>query len=280
MTEKNRKPINIITILIYVFLTGLAIFYIAPLLWVIMVSIKTDAEVFNDPWGIPSAFRWENFVGAWHLAKLGTAMFNSIFICAVALICSLLVGAMAAFSISVMKWKWAGAALAFFLLGMMIPVHTLLIPLFIVFVKVKLNNTLLGLILPYISFSLPITIFILRGFFASLPKELYEAAFIDGCSIYGCFFRIAFPLTGTGLAVTGLMTFIANWNELLVAMVFNSNPLKRTLPVALTSFVSPYETNYAQMFAAIVIAVLPTIVVYCMFSNKIVAGLTAGAVKG
>ena len=280
MTKQNRKPISIVTILLYIFLTALAVFYIAPLLWVIMVALKTDAEIFQDPWGIPAVFRWQNFVDAWVMAKLGIATFNSVVVCAVALICSLLIGAMAAFSISVLKWKGAGIALTIFLLGMMIPVHTLLIPLFVVFVKVKLNNSLLGLILPYVSFSLPITIFILRGFFASLPKELYEAAFIDGCSIYGCFFKIALPLAGTGLAVTGLMTFVGNWNELLVAMVFNSDPLKKTLPVALTAFVSPYSTNYTQMFAAIVIAVLPTIVVYCMFSNKIVSGLTAGAVKG
>ena len=122
--------------------------------------------------------------------------------------------------------------------------------------------------------------FILTGFFKSMPRELFEAACIDGCSIYGCFFRIALPLSATGLFVTGLMTFINNWNELLVAMVFISDTEKKTLPVTLTYFVGPYATNYVQMFAAIIIAITPTIIVYCMFSNKIVAGLTAGAVKG
>ena len=121
--------------------------------------------------------------------------------------------------------------------------------------------------IPYITFSLPMTIFLLTGFFKSMPGELFEAAAIDGCGIYGCFFRIALPLCRTGFFVSGLMTFVGNWNELL-------------LPVTLTYFVGPYATNYVQMFAAIIIAIAPTVIVYCLFSNQIVEGLTTGAVKG
>ena len=134
--------------------------------------------------------------------------------------------------------------------------------------------------IPYITFSLPMTIFLLTGFFKSMPGELFEAASIDGCGIYGCFFRIALPLCRTGFFVSGLMTFVGNWNELLLAMVFVSDPVKKTLPVTLTYFVGPYATNYVQMFAAIIIAIAPTVIVYCMFSNQIVEGLTTGAVKG
>ena len=120
----------------------------------------------------------------------------------------------------------------------------------------------------------------MTGFFKSMPGELFESAAIDGCGIYGFFFKIAFPLARTGFFVSGLMTFVGNWNELLLAMVFISDPMKKTLPVTLTYFVGPYATNYVQMFAAIIIAIAPTVVVYCMFSNQIVEGLTAGAVKG
>lgn len=123
------------------------------------------------------------------------------------------------------------------------------------------------------------TIFLLTGFFRSMPGEMFEAAAIDGCGIYGCFFRIALPLCRTGFFVSGLMTFINNWNELLLAMVFISDPMKKTLPVTLTYFVGPYATNYVQMFAAIIIAIAPTVVVYSLFSNQIVEGLTTGAVK-
>ena len=118
------------------------------------------------------------------------------------------------------------------------------------------------------------------GFFTGIPWEVYEAACIDGCSVYRLFWEIAFPLARDGIFVVSLMTFVGNWNELLVAMVFTSSPGVQTIPVRLTAFVSPYATDYVRMFAAIVLAMLPTIVVYSAFSNKIVAGLTAGAVKG
>lgn len=146
--------------------------------------------------------------------------------------------------------------------------------------KIGLSNTLLGIIIPYITFSLPITIYILVGFFAGIPRELFEAACIDGCSVYRMFTHVALPLAKTGFMVTGLMSFVANWNELLLAMVFISKEAKKTLPVSLTKFVGPYNTNYCQMFAAIVLAIIPTVVVYCCFSNNIVDGLTQGAVKG
>ena len=124
-----------------------------------------------------------------------------------------------------------------------------------------------------------VTIILIAGICA-IPQSYYEAAAIDGCGIYGCFFRIALPLCRTGFFVSGLMTFINNWNELLLAMVFISDPMKKTLPVTLTYFVGPYATSYVQMFAAIIIAIAPTVVVYSLFSNQIVEGLTAGAVKG
>ena len=280
ITIKTIKSIKPSRIFMYIILTALAIVYVAPLIWMVFVSLKSNSELFSNPFGVPLKPQWDNYVVAWTAGKLGIATLNSAIVCFISLVLSMLFGAMAAFAIARMKWKFSSTALTFFLIGMMIPVHSILIPLFISFTKIGLTDSLLGLILPYISFSLPITIFILMGFFTNMPKELIEAACIDGSTIYGCFFKIALPLSKSGLFVTGLMTFVANWNELLVAMVFNSDDQKRTLPVTLTAFVSPYSTNYVQMFAAIVIAVVPTIVVYCMFSNKIVAGLTAGAVKG
>ena len=179
-----------------------------------------------------------------------------------------------------LRWKFANVMMTYFLTGMMMPVHCILIPLFTRFAKMGLTNSLLGLILPYLTLSLPLTIFIMTGFFKGLPNELFESACIDGCSIYKIFTHIAFPLSKTGLFVTGLMSFVANWNELLLAMVFISDDTKKTLPVSLSKFVGPYNTNYSQMFAAIVIAIIPTIIVYCCFSNSIVDGLTQGAVKG
>jgi raffinose/stachyose/melibiose transport system permease protein len=279
-TKLHKKPLSLPVILIYVFLVFLAVIYLAPLLWMLSVSLKDNAELMSSPFSIPTVFHWNNFAEAWNLGKLGIALLNSVLVCGVTLIVSLFFGSMAAFAIARMRWKLSDLTHTFFLIGMMVPVHCILIPLFVRFAKLGLTNSRFGLMLPYITFSLPMTIFLLTSFFKSLPGELFESAAIDGCGIYRCFFKIALPLCRTGFFVSGLMTFINNWNELLLAMVFISDPNRKTLPVTLTYFVGPYATNYVQMFAAIIIAIAPTIIVYCMFSNQIVEGLTTGAVKG
>lgn len=277
MRSKRNK---VIYTFVYIFLSILAVIYLLPLLWVVYVSLKDDKTLFVSPWAMPEHLMIENYSFAWTAGKLGTATLNSVIVCVTTLVLCLIVGSMAAFAIGRMRWKLSGAMMTYFLTGMMIPVHCILIPVFTRFSKMHLTNSQIGLILPYLTLSLPITIFIMTGFFEGLPNELFESACIDGCSIYRSFTSIALPLARTGLFVTGLMTFVANWNELLLAMVFISDDAKKTLPVSLSKFVGPYNTNYSQMFAAIVIAIIPTIVVYCIFSNQIVDGLTAGAVKG
>lgn len=276
--ERNKK--NITNVLIYTFLIILALIYLLPLVWIVITSLKDDAVLFISPWAMPEKPMIENYTFAWTAGYLGRATLNSAFVCIITLVLSMVVGTMAAFGIGRMKWKLSGLCMTYFMTGMMIPVHCVLIPLFTKFAKVGLANNLVGIILPYLTFSLPITIYIMKGFFESLPNELFESACIDGCSVYKMFSTIGVPLSKTGLFVTGLMTFVANWNELLLAMVFISDDTKKTLPVSLSKFVGPYNTNYSQMFAAIVIAIVPTIIVYCCFSNQIVDGLTAGAVKG
>lgn len=267
-------------VLIYLFLILMLVLYLAPLLWTFMVSFKSNAEIFTAPFALPQVIQLGNYIVAWTAGHLGTATMNSFIVCIITLILSMVLGAMISFAIGVMRWKAAGAVLTYFMTGMMIPVHCVLIPLFTRFAKIGLSNSLTGLILPYLTFSLPITIFIMTGFFRSMPHELIESACIDGANIYEIFIEVALPLARTGFFVTGLMTFVGNWNELLLAMVFISDDAKKTLPVSLSKFVGPYNTNYSQMFAAIILAIIPTIVVYCCFSNQIVDGLTAGAVKG
>ncbi len=276
----NKKKVGVPTILIYVFFCVMSVIYLAPIVWVVVSSLKTRSELIKKPFALPEVAQFENYVFAWTKGKLGVAMLNSFLVCLVTLILTMLVGSMAAFAIGKMRWKLSGLAMTYILIGMMIPVHCVLIPLYQRFSAVHLANNLVGLIIPYLTFSLPVTIFIMSGFFRSIPNELFESACIDGCTIYKMFWTIALPLSRTGLFVTGLMTFINNWNELLLAMVFITDDMKKTLPVSLSKFVGPYQTNYHQMFAAIVIAIIPTIIVYSAFSNQIVDGLTQGAVKG
>ena len=278
--KANKKKVRVSTIIIYAFLGLMVILYIAPLLWIIIASLKVRKEIISDPFGLPEIPQWENFSFAWVKGKMGRSMLNSFIVCTITLLLTMFIGSMAGFAIGRMKWKLSGLAMLYIMIGLMVPIHCVLIPLYVRFSNMKLTNSLLGLVIPYVTFSLPVSVFIMSGFFRSIPNELMEAACIDGCSIYRMFFRIALPLSRTGLFVTGLMTFINNWNELLLAMIFLMDDIKKTMPVSLTRFVSPYETNYPQMFAAIVIAIIPSIVVYSMFSNQIVDGLTTGAVKG
>ncbi len=278
--QKKKKKITVAGVLLYAFLIALALVYLLPMVWMLSVSLKSNREVLSSPFSPPSVLQLGNYIFAWVNGQLGVATLNSVIVCTSALIISLLIGAMAAFAIAKMRLGFLKYMMQYFLIGMMIPVHCVLIPLFVRFSNWHLTNQLIGLIIPYITFSLPMTIFLMTGFFKSMPGEIFEAACIDGCSIYGCFIRIALPLSRVGMFVAGIMTFVGNWNELLLAMVFISDVAKKTLPVTLTYFVGPYATNYVQMFAAIIIAIAPTIIVYSIFSNQIVDGLTTGAVKG
>lgn len=278
--QKNRKPVTVTSVVLYALLIALALIYLLPLVWMLSVSLKSNREVLTSPFTPPSVLQLGNYIFAWTNGQLGIATLNSVIVCFTALVVSLLIGAMAAFAIARMRLSFLKYMMQYFLIGMMIPVHCVLIPLFVRFSNWHMTNERIGLIIPYITFSLPMTIFLMVGFFKSMPNEIFEAACIDGCSIYGCFVRIALPLSRVGMFVAGIMTFVCNWNELLLAMVFISDTAKKTLPVTLTYFVGPYATNYVQMFAAIIIAIAPTIVVYSIFSNQIVDGLTTGAVKG
>ena len=278
--KTNKKKVKVSTVLIYVFFIFMMVIYLAPVAWIAMTSLKTRPEIYKNPFALPQVLQWGNYAVAWKAGKLGIAMLNSLFVCVITLILTMLIGSMAAFAIGRMRWKLSGAVMVYILIGMMIPVHCVLIPLFVRFANLGLNNSLWGLILPYLTFSLPTSVFIMTGFFRSIPNELLESACIDGCSIYRNFFSVALPLSRTRLFVTGLMTFLGNWKELLLALVFISDDTKKTLPVAQTKFVTPYQINYDKMFLAIMIAIIPTIIVYSLFSNQIVDGLTTGAVKG
>ena len=181
--SKEKKQARTVSTLIYIFLILLAIIYIVPLLWVLITSLKDDSTLMLSPWAMPASIEWGNYEFAWTKGHLGTAMLNSLIVCTTTLVVSMLFGSMAAFSIAKLRWKLSKLTMYYFLIGMMIPIHTILIPLFVQFSGWKMSNTLIGIIIPYITFSLPITIYIMVGFFEGIPNELFEAACIDGCPV-------------------------------------------------------------------------------------------------
>lgn len=279
--SSGKKPVKPVIVVVYILLVILAVVYLAPLLWMLSVSLKDNAGVMSAPFSLPVCSISENYQQAWQMGKLGTALVNSVLVCGVT-----------ADRQPVLRryGRFRHRQNALEIIGIyahLLPHRndgssTLCSDSSFCKICKAWPYQLTGRTDDSLHHFFPANDHFPAspGFSAPMPGEMFEAAAIDGCGIYGCFFRIALPLCRTGFFVSGLMTFINNWNELLLAMVFISDPMKKTLPVTLTYFVGPYATNYVQMFAAIIIAIAPTVVVYSLFSNQIVEGLTTGAVKG
>ena len=276
----NNKGETIGKIILYLIMGITMAVYLYPLLWLLINSLKTNPEIALKPWDLPEKIMWSNYTRAWTVGKISKYMLNSVIVTTVSLIFAVMLSAMAAYGIKRMRWKLSGFVLILFLTGTMIPIHTTLIPLFINFSKMGLTNTYFAMILPYITFAFPTTIFILSGFFGTIPREVEEAAILDGCSLWRVFIWIILPISKPAIITVCIFNFIAIWGELLVPLIFISNPDLMTLPIGLTNFVGMYSTDYAPLLAGIFLTILPSIIVYSIFNSQIAAGVTAGALKG
>ena len=251
-----------------------------PLFWLLINSVKTNSELFGDPWGFASSIQINNYVTAWVSGKIGISFFNSSLVSISSVIITIFLSSAAAFAISRLKWKLSSFVLSLFLLGIMIPIHSTLIPLFTMFNKIGIINRYIALILPYVAFALPTSIFILSGFMKTFPSEIEEAVIIDGCSMAGFFWRILFPLSKSPIATISIFNFVGMWNELMFALIFLSDPNKTTLPVSLTRFKGQYSTNWTVQLAAVVTMIIPSITAYIFLNDKIIESITVGSVKG
>jgi len=278
MTGNHKKKIS--DAILFAVLAIVSLTYLYPLLWLIINSLKTDDELFANPWSIIPSFQLSNYSTAWISGKVGISFFNSVLVSLISVAVTIVVASMAAFALKRFKWKYSGLVLGLFLIGIMIPIHSTLIPLFMVFNRVGLLNRYISLVLPYVAFALPTSIFILSGFMASFPKEIEEAAIMDGCAMRGVFWKIIFPLSKTPIATISIFNFVNAWNELMFALIFMSDENKMTLPVSLTRFKGQYSTNWTIQLAAVVIMVVPSLVTYFFLNDKIIKSLTVGAVKG
>lgn len=262
-----------------VLLTATLIF-VFPLIWVFYNSFKTNSELFENPWSLPKSISFENYIFAWKQANIGQYFVNSIVICVTALVLCLILSTTAAFALTRLKWKLSDSVMMVFLVGMMIPIHSTLIPLFLMFSRAGIINSRLSLIIPYTISGMPIAIFIMTGFFKSFPGEIEESAVIDGATMWGVFWRITLPIAKPSIATVAIYTFVSMWNELNYALVFLSDRSKMTLPIGLSSFKGQYSTNYVAMFAAVAITVFPSIFIFTIFNKQVIEGMTSGAVKG
>ncbi|GAB3755244.1 carbohydrate ABC transporter permease [Zhihengliuella somnathii] len=267
---------------VWVAITALLVVVCYPLVWVLLGSFKTQREFLENPtWALPEQWSFANYAVAWESAGLGQALFNSAATVLPALFLMLLLGTAAAFTLEVMVWKGRGPVLIVFLAGIMVPMQMILLPLFSVYFDVGLTGSLWPLLITYTATGMPLTVFLMATYFRSIPREVFEAATLDGASIVRQFFSVALPMMKNGLFTVGLVQFFFFWNDLLIALTFANSGNLRTLQVALLNFNGQFgSTAYGPLFAAISLNVFALLIIYLVLNQSIQKGLTAGAVKG
>ena len=279
MTKKKMKNgKNTIT---HILLSLFAFVQIYPLFWLFEFSLKDNSEIFGgNIAGLPQHWRFGNYVTAFFQANIMQYFFNSVLVTVITIALTIIIAAMSSYAISRMIWKGSEITLKLVLMGMMVPIHAALLPLFIILSKSHMLNSYLSLIIPYVTFGLPMAIYLFISFMESLPRELEEAAAIDGCGIYQMFFRIILPLIRPAIATVSIFTFISAWNELMFAVTFINKAEYKTLTVGIMSMVGAYTTKWGEIGAGLMIATIPTVIMYLLLSKQVQQSLVAGAVKG
>ena len=264
----------------YLFLLLFTLSCIYPLIWLVLASFKTNQELYMNPWGFPASFGLKNYQDAIVFGGVIKYFGNSVLIAVVAVIITAILSTMVSYAITRMDWKFSKLVYSIFLAGMLIPIYGLIIPMFSIFKKLGLLNTYASVIIPQIALGFPMSIFIICGFMKSVPRELEEAAVIDGCSVFQCFSKIIIPVSRSSIVTVMVVQFITVWNDLLLPRIFLTSQAKMTLPVGLTAFKAQYSTNYVGMIAAVILTIIPSIIVYVVLHKQIMEGMVAGAVKG
>ncbi len=270
------------TVLVYIVLIVWALTCLFPVYWMLTFSLKNNAEIFGENIiGIPQEWVWGNYYRAMKTTgNMGRYFLNSFLIAVSTIVITLIASAMATYSMTRLVWKGRESMNKFFMLGLTIPIHAAIVPLYVVLGKTHLLNSYAALIIPYSAFSLAMGILICTGFMGDIPYDLDEAAFLDGCGVWGIFGRVIAPLMIPAVATVGIYTFLQCWNELMFATIFNSKEAFKTLPVGVQGLVGQYSTEWGPIGAALSIATIPTLLVYIFLSKRIQESFIAGAVKG
>jgi N-acetylglucosamine transport system permease protein len=268
--------------LTFAFVAVFTLSVVLPLLWMTLTSVKSSPDIFASPWGLPKTLHWENFSNAWKAAGIAHYFANSLIVTTASLVFLIPIGAMAAYVFA--RYPFRGSKLLFgsFLGGMMFPQFLVIVPLFALMSSIHLLDTKIGLTIVYIAYSLPFTIFVLTGFFQTLPRDLDEAAMIDGCSHSRIFWQVMLPLAKPGLIVVGIFNGIGLWNEYSLALVLANSEQNKTLPLGIANLAMVMHSSgdWGALFAGLVIVMVPVLIVYWIFREKIHETMLAGAIKG
>ena len=271
--DRLRSVPILLFILLYTAITG------GPLLWVAAMSLRTTAEIFKNPYGFPAPAHWEKFADAWTKSNYATYFWNSTVTVVSAVILVTVIGAMAAHCLA--RYHFRGSRIVRFLIlsGLVLPPQLLILALFQILLEMDLYNTLPGLVLVYVATHVAVTVYILEGFFAQIPQDLFDAARMDGYSDFEIFWRVTVPIGAPAIFTTVMLNFIILWNEFLFAVVLLTDDDKRTLPLGIMHFTGSHQLDVGMAATGLMIAIVPIIAVYALFSETMIKGMTAGAIR-
>lgn len=267
-----------ILILVFILVAFVQLF---PLIWLIDFSLCNSNELFTS--GIlvwPEKIQWNNYYLAFRDGHFLHYLKNSLLINTLAVVLVIVISIMASFACTRMEWKLKGVVAVLMVMGMMIPIHATLLPNYVIYDRLHITDTIWALLIPYIAFSLPQGYFLTSSFMDSIPRELEEAALIDGCGIYRVVAIIITPLMKSSISTVSIMTYLNNWNEFMMATTYLSSATWKTLPFAILEFTGQYSSNYAVQFAVMALSAAPAIIVYIILNKHITKGVAMGAVKG
>jgi raffinose/stachyose/melibiose transport system permease protein len=256
-----------------------AVLTIYPLVWLGYSSLKPNREIMQNPLALPRHPTFANYFTAWELAGLGSALLNSVFYTGVSTTITVFISLAAAFGLAKFPFKSKSLFSSAFALGLMITVHAVIIPLFLVEVRLGIVNTRLGIILPYVAFGIPLSVMIALSFVQGIPDSLIEAAEIDGAKYGYIFWKMIVPLSTPVITTMAILSFLSNWNEFLFVFVFTSSASLKSLPPAITIFAGKRMTEYGLQYAALVIGILPMFIFYICFHSQLIKGFGEGALK-
>jgi N-acetylglucosamine transport system permease protein len=265
----------------HVVLVVWSLLVIVPMLWTLMSSFKTSKEIFASPFGLPTSWSLDNYVSAWTTAGIGRWFLNTVIVVGCALVIVMVLGAMCAYVLA--RFSFFGSRFIYYLMlaGLTFPIFLAIVPLFFVLKNIGLLNTLPGLIITYVAFALPFTVFFLFPFFKALPHEISEAAEMDGAGEWQKFFLVMLPMARPGMASVAIFNFLGLWNQFLLPVALNTKKDHYVLSQGMASFASQagYNVDYGRLFAGVVITVVPVLIVYVIFQRQLQGSVTQGTTK-
>jgi len=279
---RQRPPVTIgkiIMVSVLIMVAGIQMF---PLIWLTNFSLATNTEIFasSTPLIIPDRIMFENYIAAFIDGHFLLYFRNSLIINTLAVLLVIFISVTASYACTRMRFKFAGLMRNILLIGMMIPIHTTLLPNYVMYETLYITDTMWALLIPYVAFSMPQGVFLTSGFMSSIPREIEESAIVDGCGHFGVIWNISLPMLKAPLITVTIMTYLNNWNEFMMAMTYLRSQTWRTLPFSILEFTGQYMSNFGAQFAVMALTAFPAVFIYIILNKHITKGVAMGAVKG